>query len=225
MIVGTTDVAHEGDPGEARCSEAEKTYLLAACNRYFAGPRPAAPTDVVFTWSGVRALHDDAGARPSRISRGPELSSVANGTGGFVSLYGGKLTTHRAMAEEVLETLQKLGAAMSGAWTRDVPLYGGTLTKPELLAIAERGPASVAAATRRRLALTYGDKIETLFEGIATTPALAEEIAPGVNSAELDHAREIEDAMTAEDFLLRRTKLYLTLNPSGLDAVRQWFSG
>jgi glycerol-3-phosphate dehydrogenase len=225
LIVGTTDVAHEGNPGEARCSEAEKTYLLAAHNRYFAGPRPAAPTDVVFTWSGVRALHDDVGARPSRISRGPELSSVANGTGGFVSLYGGKLTTHRAMAEEVLETLQKLGAAMSGAWTRDVPLYGGTLTKPELLAIAERGPASVAAATRRRLALTYGDKIETLFEGIATTPALAEEIAPGVTRAELDHAREIEDAMTAEDFLLRRTKLYLTLNPSELDAVRQWFSG
>ena len=75
------------------------------------------------------------------------------------------------------------------------------------------------------MALTYGDKIETLFERIATTPALAEEIAPGVTRAELDHAREIEDAMTAEDFLLRRTKLYLTLNPSGRDAVKRWFSG
>jgi glycerol-3-phosphate dehydrogenase len=225
LMVGTTDVAHEGDPGEARCSEAEKTYLLAAYNRYFAGPRPAAPTDVVFTWSGVRALHDDAGARPSRISRGPELSSVANGAGGFVSLYGGKLTTHRAMAEEVLETLQKLGAAMSGAWTRDVPLYGGTLSKPELLAGADRGPRSITDATRRRLALTYGDKVETMFERIATTPALAEEIAPGVTRAELDHAREIEDAMTAEDFLLRRTKLYLTLNPSGRGAVQRWFLG
>ena len=143
-MVGTTDVAHEGDPGEARCSEEEKTYLLAAYNRYFAGPRPATPTDVVFTWSGVRALHDDADARPSRISRSPELSSVANGTGGFVSLYGGKLTTHRAMAEEVLEALHRLGAAMSGAWTKDVPLYGGTLTKPELLAVPIRGPASIA---------------------------------------------------------------------------------
>jgi len=225
LMVGTTDVAHAGDPGEARCSEEEKTYLLAAYNRYFAGPRPATPTDVVFTWSGVRALHDDAGARPSRISRSPELSSVANGTGGFVSLYGGKLTTHRAMAEEVLETLQKLGAAMSGAWTKDVALYGGTLTKPELLACADRGPRGIADATRRRLALTYGDKIETLFARIATTPALAEEVAPGVTRAELDHAREIEDAMTAEDFLLRRTKLYLTLSPSGRDAIERWFLG
>jgi len=81
LIVGTTDVAHEGDPGAARCSEAEKTYLLAAYNRYFAGPRPATPTDVVFTWSGVRALHDDAGARPSRISG----SSVTN-PGGSVAI-------------------------------------------------------------------------------------------------------------------------------------------
>ena len=113
----------------------------------------------------------------------------------------------------------------SGAWTRDVPLYGGTLSKPELLAVAERGPASIAAATRRRLALTYGDKIETLFERIATDSGSAEEIAPGVTRAELDHAREIEDAMTAEDFLLRRTKLYLTLDPSGRDAVQRWFSG
>ena len=149
LMVGTTDVAHEGDPGEARCSEEEKAYLLAAYNRYFAGPRPATPTDVAFTWSGVRALHDDADARPSRISRSPELSSVANGTGGFVSLYGGKLTTHRAMAEEVLETLQKLGAAMSGAWTKDVTLYGGTLSKPDLLASPS---ADLAALPMRRAA-------------------------------------------------------------------------
>jgi glycerol-3-phosphate dehydrogenase len=224
LIVGTTDVAHGGDPGEARCSEEEKAYLLAAYNRYFAGPRPVTPVDIVFTWSGVRALPDHAEARPSRISRSPELSSVANGTGGFVSLYGGKLTTHRSMAEEVLETLQKLGAAMSGAWTKDVALYGGTLSKPDLLACAERGPRSIADATRRRLALTYGDKIEALFEAIVTDPGLAEEIAPGVTRAELDHAREIEEAMTADDFLLRRTKLYLTLDPSGRDAIKRWFS-
>jgi glycerol-3-phosphate dehydrogenase len=224
LMVGTTDVAHEGDPGEARCTEAEQVYLLAAYNRYFAGTRPAATADIAYTWSGVRALHDDAGVRPSRISRSPELSSVANGTGGFVSLYGGKLTTHRAMAEEVLEALHRLGASMSGAWTKDVTLYGGTLSKPDLLACAERGPHSIADATRRRLALTYGDKIETLFERIAADPASAEEIAPGVTRAEIDHARGIEDALTAEDFLLRRTKLYLTLDASGRDAIERWFA-
>jgi glycerol-3-phosphate dehydrogenase len=225
LMVGTTDVPHQGDPGEARCSAEERAYLLTAYNRYFAqAGGPATEDDIVFTWSGVRALHDDAGAKPSRISRSPALSSVANGTGGFVSLYGGKLTTHRALAEEVLEALHRLGAEMAAPWTRDVPLYGGTLSRPELLACAEQGPRTIPLATRHRWALTYGDKIETLFERLAADPGSAEEIAPGVTRAELDHATDAEDAMTAEDFLLRRTKLHLMLDEGGRDAVKRRFA-
>jgi glycerol-3-phosphate dehydrogenase len=224
LIVGTTEVPHQGDPGEARCSAEEQAYLLAAYNRYFAPPRgPATDADVVFTWSGVRALEGDAGARPSRISRNPTLSSVANGTGGFVTLYGGKLTTHRALAEEVLKALCSLGAGMGGAWTKDIPLYGGTLSRPELLDRATHGPESIPLATRQRWALTYGDQTATLFDRIAAHPASAEETAPGVTRAELEYAAEIEDALTAEDFLLRRTKLHFTLNQAGRDAVEHWF--
>ena len=112
---------------------------------------------------------------------------------------------------------------MGGPWTRNVPLYGGSLSRPELLARAEQGPPSVPQATRRRWALAYGDKIETLFEHVARDPGSAEEIAPGVIRAELDYAAEAEDAMTAEDFLLRRSKLHLILDASGRDAVARWF--
>ncbi|HZJ11997.1 MAG TPA: glycerol-3-phosphate dehydrogenase [Methyloceanibacter sp.] len=225
LIVGTTDVSHQGDPGQARCSAEEQTYLLAAYNRYFAHPRgPANEADVVFSWSGVRALEGDAVTRPSRISRRPTLSSVANGTGGFVTIYGGKLTTHRALAEEVLDALGTLGAETRGAWTRDAPLYGGSLSRPELLARAEQGPRSLPPELRRRWALTYGDKIEMLFGCIAAEPGSAEEIAPSVTRAELRHAAEVEDAMTAEDFLLRRTKLHLTLDQAGREAVARWFA-
>ena len=225
LIVGTTDVPHEGDAGTARCSPEEAAYLLAAYNRYFAHPGgPATEADIVFTWSGVRTLEDDASTRPSRVSRSPALSSVANGTGGFVTLYGGKLTTHRTLAEEVLEELRRLGADAGGPWTKDVPLYGGTLSRPELLARAGRGPESIPLATRQRWALTYGDQIETLFQTIASEPAAAEPIAPGVTRAELDFVVMTEDAMTAEDFLLRRTKLQLMLDQAGRDAVAQWFS-
>jgi glycerol-3-phosphate dehydrogenase len=224
LIVGTTDIAHHGDPGAASCSEAERDYLLGAYNRYFATAQPATPDDVVYTWAGVRALHGDPSTTPSRISRTPELSAVANGTGGFVSLYGGKLTTHRAMAEAVLNALRELGAPGGGPWTRDVPLHGGTLAKPDLLAIAENGPQDIANVTRRRWAVTYGDEIETLFDRIVTDPASTAEIAPGVTRAELDYARDIEDAMTAEDFLLRRTKLQLSLDATGRKAVELWFS-
>jgi glycerol-3-phosphate dehydrogenase len=224
LVVGTTDVPHQGDGATAHCSAEEAAYLLAAYNRYFEHPGgPATEGDVVYTWSGVRTLEDDASTRPSRISRSPALSSVANGTGGFVTLYGGKLTTHRALAEEVMDELRTLGAPAGVAWTKNVPLYGGTLPRPELLASAARGPSSIPLETRQRWALAYGDKIETLFRTIANDPGLAEEIAPGVTRAELVYTAEVEDALTAEDFLLRRTKLHLLLDDPGRDAVTEWF--
>jgi len=225
LIVGTTDVPHEADPGAAVCSAEEEAYLLAAYNRYFAGPAGAATSrDVALTWSGVRALHDDEATRPSRISRSAALSSTANGTGGFVTLYGGKLTTHRLLAEAVLDRLATLSAKMSGPWTKGVALFGGSLSRVELLALAERGPASIPYKTRRRLAFTYGDQIQALFARMETNAAASEEIAPGVTRAELEHAVETEDAMTAEDFLIRRTKLHLMLDQAGREAVERWFA-
>ncbi|MGH6736079.1 MAG: glycerol-3-phosphate dehydrogenase [Methyloceanibacter sp.] len=223
LIVGTTDVPHAGDPSEARCSPEEMTYLLDAYNRYFASGGPVTAKDVVFTFSGVRALHDETGEKPSRISRSPALAVAARGTGGFVTLYGGKLTTHRAIAEDVLHAIKSLGVAMGPAWTKGMPLYGGNLSRAALFARAERGPAGLSSTTRRRLVLTYGDRIETLFAHVVAEPAAAQEIAPGVTRAELEYAVETEDAMTAEDFLLRRTKLHLLLDQAGRDAVAQWF--
>ena len=225
LIVGTTDVPHQGDPGAATCSAEEKAYLLKAYNRYFAHPRGAATeSDIVFTWSGVRALHDDTAEKPSRISRSPALASVARGAGGFITLYGGKLTTHRALAEQVLSTIYGLGAEVRGPWTKGVPLHGGSLPRAELLAAAEEGPRSIPATTRRRWALTYGDRIEALFKRIAGDATASQEIAPGVTRAELEYCVEAEDAMTAEDFLLRRTKLHLMLDDSCRDAVGKWFA-
>ena len=130
LIVGTTEVPQEGDAGTAACSLQEQAYLLDAYNRYFAGPGgPASDKDVVWSFAGVRALQDDHGKKPSRLTRRPALASISNGTGGFVTLYGGKLTTHRAFAETVLDALRDLGAKMDGPWTRDVPLYGGCETR------------------------------------------------------------------------------------------------
>jgi glycerol-3-phosphate dehydrogenase len=225
LIVGTTDVPHDGDPGAAHCSPEEKAYLLHAYNRYFANPRrTATERDIVFTWSGVRALHGGTEESPSRISRSPALAAVAHGTGGFVTIYGGKLTTHRALAEDVLDALRGLGLQTGPAWTKNVPLHGGGMPRPALLAHAEKGPASVPSETRRRWALTYGDRIDDVFARLDSEPASAEEIAPGVPRAELEHVVAVEDAMTADDFLLRRTKLHLLLDEAGREAVGNWFA-
>lgn len=225
LVVGTTDVPHDGDPGSAHCSADEKAYLVQAYNRYFTNPgRTVTERDIVFTWSGVRALHGGSEEKPSRISRSPSLAACAQGTGGFITLYGGKLTTHRALAEDTLFMLNTFGLEMSGPWTKDVPLYGGSLDRETLLARAGQGPDTVPLETRRRWALAYGDKIDDLFARLAADPGAAAEIAPGLPRAELDYAVDTEDAMTAEDFLLRRTKLYLLLDETGREAVGKWFA-
>jgi glycerol-3-phosphate dehydrogenase len=225
LIVGTTDVPHDGDPGAAQCSPEEKAYLLHAYNRYFANPRrTATERDIVFTWSGVRALHGGTQENPSRISRSPALAAVAHGTGGFVTIYGGKLTTHRALAEDVLDALRGLGLQMGPAWTKDVPLHGGSLDRSALLQRAENGPETIPLKTRQRWAATYGDRIEDLLARATADADSAEEIAEDVPRAELEYAVEVEDAMTADDFLLRRTKLHLLLDQAGREAVGEWFA-
>jgi glycerol-3-phosphate dehydrogenase len=224
LMVGTTEVPQHGDPGAAVCSAEEQAYLLDAYNRYFApGNGPVTAADVVWSFAGVRALQDHGERKPSRLTRRPALASVANGTGGFVTLYGGKLTTHRAFAEDVLDRLRELGASMGGPWTKDVPLFGGGASRATLLSLVAQGPATVSRDTCHRWAFTYGDQIERLYAGLLQEPDLAQEIAPSVTRAELIHAVETEDAETAEDFLSRRTKLHLTLDERGKDAVATWF--
>jgi glycerol-3-phosphate dehydrogenase len=225
LIVGTTEVPERGDPGAAACSAEEQLYLLDAYNRYFApGSGPVTAADVVWSFAGVRALQDHGGRKPSRLTRRPALASMANGSGGFVTLYGGKLTTHRAFAETVLDELRGLGAYIGGPWTKDVPLYGGGESRAALLSLVAQDPATISRETRHRWAFTYGDQIERLYAKLLLEPNLAQEIAPGVTRVELIHAVETEDTITAEDFLLRRTRLHLLLDQGGRDAVATWFA-
>ena len=226
LLVGTTDVDHRGDPGLTQCSKEEEAYLLDAYNRYFASARGAvSKEDVVWSFAGARVLQDRAEEKPSRLTRRPAIAAASNGKGGFVNLYGGKLTTHRAFAEDVLEALRALGLDMGGPWTKDVPLYGGTESRAALLALVAQGPDQVSRETRHRWAFTYGDQIEKLYEQVMLDPSLARELASGVTLVELQHAAEVEDAMTAEDFLLRRTKLHLRLDAGERDSVAAWFGG
>jgi glycerol-3-phosphate dehydrogenase len=226
LLVGTTEVPQRGDPAAASCSAEEQAYLLQAYNRYFAGAdNPATADDVVWSFAGVRALQDAGDKKPSRLTRRSALATVANGAGGFVTLYGGKLTTHRVLAEHVLEGLGEMGAEMGGPWTKDVPLYGGGESRAVLHSLVGQGPKRLSRGTCHRWAFTYGDQIERLYEEVMRDPSLAHEVAPGVTLAELAHAAEVEDAMTAEDFLLRRTKLHLLLDRSGREAVATWFGG
>ena len=224
LVVGTTEYPQAGDPREARCSNQERDYLLAAYNRYFEpSDGPTRPEDVLFSWSGVRALADDGQPESRRVSRRAGIDYARRGTGGFVTLYGGKLTTHRALAEQVMDRLARQDPSIPGTWTAGQPLYGGTLDRAQLVQAAERGPGEIAPAIRQRWAFTYGDQIEALFDRILRDSRQPKEIAPGVIEAELAHACEVEDARVPEDFLMRRTKLHYLLAPKDRARVERWF--
>lgn len=224
LVIGTTDVPHDGDPSTAACTADERDYLLRAYNRYFSHPGGAAgPDDIVWSWSGVRPLVDDGSGNPSKVTRDAGFTHRAQGNGGFVTVYGGKLTTHRDLAETVLRRIAGMGASMGGPWTRGALLPGGQFSRQELETHALHGPEALDPAIRLRWARTYGDRVMALFDHIARHPDSAREIAAGVPEAELIFARESEDATTAEDFLYRRTKLFMTLPKTAQRAVKGWF--
>lgn len=226
LVIGTTDEPHEGDASTALCTAKERDYLLEVYNRYFDHPGGAAAArDVITNWSGVRALIDDSDDDPSKVTRSAGYSDRAQGVGGIISVYGGKLTTHRILAEQVMARLAQLGADVGSAWTQYTPLHGGRLTRDELTDLAAAGPDLLSVTTRRRWVFTYGDQTTALYKAVEDNPSLAKEIAPGVPEVELIHAREVEDARSADDFLQRRTRLFIDLTASQRDKIADWFGG
>lgn len=224
LLIGTTDAPQGGDPLGARCSEEERAYLLDAYNRHFNHPGgPATARAVLWSFAGVRALFDDGSDNPAKVTREARLLWRRQGEGGFITIYGGKLTTHRRLAEKVLRSLSMMGARTGRRWTHKAPLCGGGMSRNELTALARKGPEALHPAIRRRWVATYGDVAADLFEAVRQNPDKASEIAPRVPLVELEHAAENEDARTAEDFLMRRTKLFLSLDSQGRRAVEHWF--
>ncbi len=121
-MIGTTDVPVESPEEAPTISEAETRYLLAAVQRWFA--RPVAESDIVASWSGIRSLYDDGRSDPSRVTRDYKLE-LDRGGPPLVSVFGGKLTTFRRLAEDALDRLKGDLPGMTGAWTGDAPLPGG----------------------------------------------------------------------------------------------------
>lgn len=221
LIIGTTDVPHDGDPAKPRCSDAERDYLLACYHRFF--DHPVGPEDVLWSWSGVRPLVDDGADNPSKVTREYELVTTRQGKGAMISIYGGKITTHRKLGELVMTELREQGVDMGPSWTKDAPIHGGERPREALARLAETGPDEIPAETRRRWAFTYGAEIETLYEMVRQEPDLARPVG-AIPEAELVHAVTVEDARTAEDFLYRRTKTFMLMTPEEIDAVTTWFA-
>ena len=239
-LIGTTDVEINGAPGSARIDADETAYLCAQASRYFA--KPVVPGDVVWAYSGVRPLLDDESGDASAVTRdyllefdeNPPAAPGAPGAAPLLSVWGGKITTFRKLAEEAADQLvQRLGERRP-AWTRSALLPGGDLSswigKPQrpdtdiqrfIQVLGQRQP-QLPVALLARWARCYGSRVSLL---LGDTPSgLGAEVAPGLFEAELHYLYQHEWARSAHDVLWRRTKLGLHLDPGQREQVAAWWA-
>jgi glycerol-3-phosphate dehydrogenase len=213
-LIGTTDVP-VARPEEALISEAEVRYLCEAADRYFR--KQVVPGDVVWSYSGVRSLHDDGAAEAKAVTRDYHLELDADPGAKLLSVFGGKITTARALAEEALDRLGVEGRR-STAW-RALP--GGDLT-PAFLDWLDGLRAWMPPPLVARLSTAYGTRLRDLLGAAAGLEALGRHFGAGLYEAEVRYLRDREFARTAQDILWRRTKLGLAMSGTEREAVAAW---
>ena len=224
-LIGTTDLEYRGDPGAVSIAPQEVDYLCAAVNRYFT--RQTTTADVVWSYSGVRPLlaDEDAG-NPSAVTRDYQLDlDTADGQAPLLSVFGGKLTTFRRLAEEAVDLLARALGNDIPSWTAAAALPGGDLHAADFDAFLvdfQRRHAWLPAALARRYAHGYGSRAERLLANVATLDALGAELSPGLFEAEVRYLVEQEWAVSADDILWRRTKLGLHASAESRQRLAIW---
>ena len=210
-LIGTTDVPYEGDPARAAIDPAETDYLCRVVNRYF--ERQIGPHDVVWSYAGVRPLYDDASGNASAVTRDYVFDLDAGpGRAPLLSIFGGKITTYRKLAEHALEKLQPVMGFAKGAWTAEASLPGGDMPRADFaafLAAIGREYPWVPPPLLRRWARAYGTRLTTLVGSAGSIADLGSDLGGGLHEAEVQYLVEHEWARTAEDLLWRRSRLGL----------------
>ncbi len=215
-LIGTTDVPVER-PEDARITNEEIAYLCAAANAYFI--RRARPEDVIWSYAGVRSLHDDGAASAKDISRDYHLAIEAADGAKLLSVFGGKITTARALATEALDLIGARGLK----FTASEPLPGGGVTHGFNAWLEEIGrwmPAPMLA----RLGRAYGTRLDRLLDGVESLADMGRHFGADLYEREVRHMIEHEFARTAEDVLWRRSKLGLRLDAAQRSALARWIS-
>ncbi|MEM7767157.1 MAG: glycerol-3-phosphate dehydrogenase [Pseudomonadota bacterium] len=223
-MIGTTDMAFEGDPGAVSASADEVAYLCAVSNSYF--EQKISPADVVSTFSGVRPLYEDQAENASSVTRDYVLTLDRVRGAPILSVIGGKITTYRKLAEDVLKRLDGVLGDIACPWTAEAPLPGGDIPGGHFEAFLARCTEVypwLDQTTLHRLARTHGTRIHQVLQGAKSLADLGQSYGAGLYQTEVDYLVEHEFARTPEDILMRRTKLGLHMSPTEISAMKdQW---
>ena len=223
-LVGTTDETYVGDPARVAISADEVGYLCRVVNDHFV--KQIAPSDVVWTYAGVRPLHEDEAASASAVTRDYvlELDDV-EGRAPLLSIFGGKITTFRRLAEHALERLGRYFPEAAPAWTSGTPLPGGDMPGADftafLAAFRDRSPW-LPASLAERYARAYGTRAGRVLGNAQGMNGLGAHLGDDIYACEVEYLRREEWAVSAEDILWRRSKRGLHVAPATVAALESW---
>ena len=221
-LIGTTDIPYEGSADDVAIDATETDYLLAVVNRFFR--RKLTRADIVSSFSGVRPLYDDAAANPSAVTRDYvlDLDTTAS-TAPLLSVFGGKITTFRKLAEQAMVTLAPHFPAMGPAWTAAAPLPGGDFTDPDALMRELRAAHPwLPDGLPQHLVRLYGTLARELLGNASSVTDLGRPFGGLLYEREVRYLMAQEWARTAADILERRTKHGLHLAAAQQQDLAQW---
>jgi len=224
-LIGTTDVPYVGEPREVKIAQEEIDYLCAIASDYLA--KPVTPKDVVWTYSGVRPLYDDGSDNPSAVTRDYVFELDAPGERlPLLSVYGGKITTYRELAERALHKLKPFYPTMGADWTAQGPLPGGDLGlefDAFVGALVARHPA-LPPEYLRTLARRHGSHANRILEGAHKIEDLGRHFGAQLYQREVEWLMREEWAVEAQDVLWRRTKEGLHMDEVQRTALGEWMA-
>jgi glycerol-3-phosphate dehydrogenase len=224
-LIGTTDRSFSGDPGTVHVGEDEMAYLCDVANQHFRAV--IAPADVVWAFAGVRALYDDGSRRSQDVSRDYALElDESSGAAPLLTVYGGKITTYRRLAEHVLDRLGHV--IKSGpAWTAHAHLPGGDFAPSEfdtLLAMTRKPRPFLDERHVRRLVRAYGTRVDRVLGAAQSPEDLGPWLGADLTGAEVRYLMEREWAQSPDDVLWRRSKLSLRFSAAERERLAQFMT-
>lgn len=220
-LIGTTDVEYEGDPSQVKISPEEIDYLIGICNSYFKQQISAA--DIVSSFSGVRPLLDDESSSAQAVTRDYKLElSTYDGKLPLLSVFGGKITTYRKLAQAAVDKLSPFFPHAGPCMTAKRPLPGGNFSAQALLTEQYRQQYPwLPAALLQRFVRSYGTRTTMILQDASSLSDLGQQFGHGLYQAEVNYLIAHEWAMSAEDVLWRRSKLGLYFSTTETDYLQQ----
>ncbi len=217
-LIGTTDTDYSGDLDAVCAEEKDVAYLLQGVSQVFPKLREE---DILYTIAGLRSLAHIGGEKPSDITREHKVldHKQRDGIEGFISVLGGKITAYRAVAKDAVDVVcRKLGLKVA-CTTAEIPLPGAPAVSQEKVAQAAK-ESSLPVGTVTHLAALYGSRFLQVVELVRSDKRGGQSICPHCPDilAQVEHSVKEEGALTASDFLLRRSAVGLG-SCQGMDAV------